>query len=133
MPEVKKLPVKMIANRDSINDSIYGTGRWDREEIKLVDPAVAARMVRHVDVYEQVSAEEAAEKKAAEVEAVVKKTEDDQNDAATQELRDSVAKMERDAVIEYAAVHYGLKIHPNTGVDKARAQLIQHIDLAGVK
>lgn len=133
MPEVKKLPVKMIANRDSINDSIYGTGRWDREEIKLVDPAVAARMVRHVDVYEQVTAEEAAEKKAVEVEAVVKKTEDEQNDAATQELRDSVAKMERDAVIEYAGVHYGLKIHPNTGVEKARAQLIQHIDLAGAK
>lgn len=133
MPEVKKLPIKMIADRESINDSIYATGRWDRGEIKLVDPAIAARMVRHVDVYEQVSAEEAAEKKATEVEAVVKKTEDDQNDAATQELRDRVNTMEREAVIDYAGVHYGLKIHPNTGLEKARAQLIQHIDLAGAK
>lgn len=133
MPEVQKLPVKMIANRESVNDHMYGTGRWDRNEVKLVDPAVLLKLIRHVDVYEQVSAEEAAEAKATEVEAVVKKTEDDQNDAGTQELRDRVATMDRDTAIEYAAVHYGLKIPGNSSVEKARAALIQHIDVAGPK
>lgn len=133
MPEAQKLPVKMIANRDFVNDSMYGTGRWERDEIKLVDPDTLKKMIRHVDVYQQVTAEEAAESKASEVETVVKKTEDDQNDAATQELRDSVSRMTRDAAIEYAAVHYGLKIPGNVSVEKARETLIQHIDLAGPK
>lgn len=133
MPEVQKLPVQMIANRDYVNDNMYGTGRWERDEIKLVAPDVLAKLVRHTDVYKETTAEKAAEAQAQEVEAVVKKTTDEQNDAATQQLRDSVNQMPRDAVIEYAAVHYGLKIPGNASVDKARAELIQHIDIAGPK
>lgn len=133
MPEVQKLPVQMIANREYVNDNMYGTGRWERAEIKLVDPSVLAKLIRHTDVYKESTAEEAAEANAQKVEAIVKKTNDEQNDAATQQLRDSVNQMPRDAVIEYAAVHYGLKIAGNASLEKARAELIQHIDIAGPK
>ena len=133
MPEEQKLPVKMIADRDAITDHTYSTGRWERGEIKLVPPATSNKLIRHIDVFRQVTAEEAADQKAAVVEETVKRTEDEQNDAATQELRDSVARMDKDAVIEYAAVHYGLKVKGNLSTEKAREALIQHIDLAGPK
>lgn len=131
MPEEKKLPVKMIANRDYIIDHIYKTGRWDRDEIKLVPPAIAEKMVRHIDSYAAVTADEASKAKATEVKEVVKDTQKEMGDEATQALRDKVVQMSRDEAIEYAGVHYGLKIPGNTSAENARAALIQHIDLAG--
>lgn len=131
MPEAQKLPIQFIAKREHFKDNLYGTGVWSPLEIKLVDAAVASRMIRHTDTYKQTTAEEAAEQSAVVVQAEVKKTEDDQNDNATQDLRDRVTRMDRDSVIEYAGVHYGLKIPGNTSTEKAREQLIQHIDLAG--
>lgn len=131
MPEIQKLAIKFVANRDTYQDSVYSTGAWDRDEVKLIEPTLAAKMIRHVDVFQRVDIDEAVAKTAEQVETVVKKTQDKENDDATADLRDQVNRMTRDQAIEYAAVHYQLKIPGNASVDTARAALIQHIDLAG--
>jgi hypothetical protein len=131
MKEAPKLPIQMIANRDHLKDNNYGTGEWTRGQIQLVDAAVAMKMIRHTDVFVQSTAEEAAASQAKAVKTEVKNSEKQLSDEASQELRDRVGQMNRDQAIEYAAVHYGLKIRGNASVEDARAQLIQHIDLAG--
>ncbi|RZK91319.1 MAG: hypothetical protein EOO66_12275 [Methylobacterium sp.] len=131
-----KVPVQYIASKTSINDSTYGTGRWDQGEnrIKLLDPALAAKLFKHVDVWDQVPADEALDHQAAVNEvAVTKPRVELEHESDTQDLRDRVSKMGRDDVIAYAQTHYQLKIKGGQSAEATRAELIRHIDLAGAQ
>lgn len=46
--------IRYIGRDETCNDHLYGTGVWTRREVKSVVPAVALRMIRHPDVYEEV-------------------------------------------------------------------------------
>lgn len=130
--EQQKQPVKnIVENREFVVDNFYGTGRWDKEQVKLVDPMVAVKLLRHNDVWANASTEEAVSAISIDVKQAVDKTKEQQEEELSQSLRDKVNTMSRDDVIDYAAVHYSMKIAGNSSVEKARELLIQHIDLAG--
>lgn len=129
-----KTPVEYHAPRTYINDSTYGTGRWDhgQDRIKLLDPVLAAKLLKHVDVWKRPEAEEAIEHITDVVEFQVKEKRLAPDDD-TLDLRDKVGKMNRDEAIAYAKTHYQLEIPGNTSTANARQLLIQHIDLAGAQ
>lgn len=140
MPEAAaKVPVKMTYRNEvtptkTVKDNMYGTGEWDYNEVKLVEPAIAAKLVRHIDVYTLVTPEEAADANAVEVVVALDKGKDELDklsDASTQELRDRVAQMDRETARKYGAEHYKLTIPGNLSTEATRARLIQHIDIAG--
>lgn len=132
MPEVQLLPLKMIANKETVRDSMYGTGLWAQGETKLVTPEQHTKMIRHVDVWEPGNAEDAAKTAATAVRTVAERTQAEIDADALSDLRDRVAVMTRDEAVEYAATHYGLKIPGNSSVEKAREELARHIEIAGV-
>lgn len=126
-----RVPVKMIAPRDLFRDNIYGTGDWDRDQVKLVPVSIAAKMFKHIDTYEPATAKEAVKSAADEVKEQVKVKPDPQE--AEQELRDTIEQMNRDSAVEYAAVHYGHKIPGNASAEAARAELVSLVDRFGIQ
>lgn len=128
-----RVPVRMIANRDMIRDNIYSTGEWDRDEVKLVPESVSRKLFQHTDVYAPASAEEAKASAAKMVGEDLKDTGKKQAEEAEQQLRDEIANMPRDTVIEYAATHYGQTIKGNLSAENARAALVALVDQYGVQ
>lgn len=133
MSKVQLLPIKMDhAHKERVRDSQYGTGDWLQGETKLVTPEQYAKMIRHIDVWVPGKAEDAAETAATAVRTVAERTQQQIDQEALEDLRQKVQTMSRDQVIEYAAVHYKLKIPGNSSLENARAELTRHIDIAGV-
>ena len=46
-----RLPVKYIGRRPEYSDGLYNTGLWKKDQVKLVEVAVAKQMLNHPDVY----------------------------------------------------------------------------------
>lgn len=135
MPEAKAptLPVQYIGRHAEHKDQIYDTGDWTQGQTKLVPHLTAERMYRHVDAYIAASVEDAVESVAEKTEEKGKKDEQALDEQQKQELREHIAAMDKDAMLEYAAVHYGQKISKAKGEDKVRAELIIMVDRFGAQ
>jgi hypothetical protein len=133
MPQ-EKVPVQYVARKSHIVDGLYSTGRWDHETnaIKLLDPALAAKLMRHADVW-KMAPPEAAKTHVAEVveDALTQRKATHAEDPDVMDLRDRVMKMDRDAIVQFGADKYRLRIKANSSLESARAALLNHIDIAG--
>jgi len=116
--------IKYIGARPEYTDGVYGTRiSWARGESKMVPSDKAMAMLKHVDVYAQGDADAPTPKLPAE-----KDPEDD-----IQDLRDSIATMNKEAVLTYAQTHFNMKLDKRQSVEKLRTEATRLVDQFGAQ
>lgn len=120
----EQISVKYIGHRPEYVDGAYGTRiHFVQGESQLVPAVVARKMLKHADVY--VSGEPEAPKAVVTVEKVDKDEEDNQD------VRDSFARMDKNALISHAKVHYNVTLGKNMDVQVMRSRLTGLFDQYG--
>ncbi len=144
MTQTEGIAVTYTGRDDPFIDRLYRSGlTFTTDQTRTVPPALAARFLQHTDVFKR-----AGEAAAAEVvtqttsttddtqqqldEAQKKQDEQQQLDDARFALLDQLDGMDKSSLIDWAAVKYQQKIHPNTGEAKVREQVKGFIDQYGM-
>lgn len=113
--------VKYIGKRPEYTDGTYGTRiHFVQGESRSVPFDKARLMLKHTDVYAP------GEENAPEAVIPVKDPEDD-----VQDMRDSIANMDKDTLNSYAQVHFGTKLDKRKDVMQLRAQVTGLVDQYG--
>lgn len=151
MTTPQDVAVTYTGNDNPFKDRIYRSGlTFTPGQTRLVPATLAQRFLRHSDVFKEGAAGEAkAAKKAEQTQTEQTQTEQDdtkqvlqqqqqeQDDQRQQEdarfaLLDSIDRMDRKAVIDWAEQHYKQKIPGNVSVAAAREQAKGFIDQYGM-
>lgn len=125
--------VTYIGRRETHNDNLYDTGTWTKGQTKVVTPAKAAQMARHIDVFKRgaTSASPIAAAAAAAVTEQEKPNEHEDEIARMDVLKAQVGTMNRAGLLEFAQSHYQQKLPGNLSAEETRAKVISLIDQYG--
>lgn len=116
-------PVKYIGARASYTDGTYGTKiNWQRGDTRMVPVAAARLMLAHKDVYELGEAVNELPVLPA------KPSEEDE----TQDMRDSIANMDKAALETFAKTHFNTSIDKRSSIAAIRAQVTGLFDQFGI-
>lgn len=116
-------PIKYIGKRPHHIDGAYGTHiAWKQGETKPVPDDIAIKMLRHSDVYVAGNGEKTPDQ------PIVKKDDSDED----QDMRDSIANMDKDALENFAKTHFSVELDKRQGVDKLRQRVTCLIDQFGM-
>lgn len=146
MTTSKDVAVTYTGTDDPFKDRIYRSGlTFTPGQTRLVPVTLAQRFLRHSDVFKEGAAGEAKAAKKAEqtlteqddTKQVLQQQQQEQDDQRQQEdarfaLLDSIDRMDRKAVIDWAEQHYKQKIPGNVSVAAAREQAKGFIDQYGM-
>lgn len=121
-------PIKYIGHRKQYREGAYGSGLifTQGETLNVEDDALAAKLLKHKDVYVRGDAEEATET-VAKAKTVAQ---DDEEDKA-QDARDAIARMNKDALETYAKTHFSVDLDKRKSVDALRQHVTQLFDQYG--
>ena len=119
--------VKYEGPRATYREGAYGSGlMWTKGETKLVPAALAEKLLRHAPVY--VPGDKKAAPKHAEV--IAEPAKKDEND--TQEVRDSLNTMDKDALEAYARTHFRVELDKRKSLQSLRGQVTQLVEQYGI-
>lgn len=122
------IPIKYIGKRPTYRDGAYSTGiEWVQGQTQLVPADKARLMLRHPDVY--VPGDEAV----TDVAVVAAPQAKDDDADASQEARDAIATMNKDALEIYAKTHFQIDLDKRLGVEKLRAKVAGLVDQYGLE
>jgi hypothetical protein len=124
------IPVKYIGHRSSYVEGTYGSKiLFHKNETVLVPDDLAAKLLKHADVYKL-----GADTEEAQPAVIPEPNPNQEPDENIQSARDLVANMDTiEALAEYAATHFsGHKLDKKLSVPKLRTKVTQLIDLYGV-
>lgn len=116
--------IAYIGRRPFHNDAQYGTGEWEKGQVKVVASITAAKMLRHHDAYCEaapvVGAEVIAEPAPKDKEEIAAN--------AVHELLDAVQTMDAEALRTFAERNYSIKLDGRKSVNSLRidAQQLVH-------
>jgi hypothetical protein len=120
-------PVRYVGTRLEYEDGTYGTKiKWKQGETKFVPEGVAGKMFRHPDVYELGNPEDATK-------AIVQDNSDRTKEDPTQEARDLIASMNKDALQAYAKTNFGAEVDMKKNVDDLRVEVTGMVDRFGTE
>lgn len=132
-------PIMYIGVRERYTDGLFGTGAWERDQIKLVPKDVATKMQTHAAVYvetkvakKEVAAGESV-KTSDEVEVVEinHPTEEKKQLDQVEELETQVNGMNKAALLDFAQSRFGKKLDGRTSAADARTEVIRLIHQFG--
>lgn len=124
--------VTCIAPRDEIKDQMFDTGFWKPGETRMVEHAKALKMFAYVDTWAPGDAADAVKTSAENIKEAAKKTEQELEEEASQNLRDQIQAMDsKEGLRDFAAVHYQQKVAMNKSVQNMRNEVIGMIDRFG--
>ena len=116
--------VKYIGKRPEYTDGTFGTRiHFVQGESRMVPFDTARLMLNHIDVY-------APGEEDAPV-ASIPAEKDPEEDV--QDMRDSIAIMDKDALNSYAQIHFGTKLDKRKDVGQLRAQVTSLVDQYGAQ
>jgi hypothetical protein len=119
-------PIKYIGHRPRYREGAYGSGvEFEKNETKLVPPELAAKLLRHPDVYVP------GEEQGAEVAHIVEKKDDDEDKA--QDQRDVIAAMDKEALEAFAKTHFSVDLDKRKSVSSLRQHVINLVDQFGTE
>lgn len=122
--------IKYIGHRKTYREGAYGSGIiFTQGETVSVDDDLAFKLLRHKDVYVLGDAEESTT--AVVVESSNKK--DDDQEQESQDQRDVIAAMNKDALKAFAKTHFQVDVDSRKSVENIRAQVIGLVDQYGVE
>lgn len=119
-------PIKYIGKRPTYIDGMYGTHTaFVQGETAMVDSDIAAKMLRHTDQYELGKVKGAA--------PAVEKTSEkpEKEDEATQDLRDQINAMDKDALEAFAKNHFKIDLDKRKSAASLRQHVTQLVDQFG--
>jgi hypothetical protein len=124
--------IAYVGRREKHKDTTYGTGEWVKGQSKSVPLAIAAKLLRHPDVYQQ-SAE--SEDDGAEVVTPPTVEADEAiKEAAVQEAVDAVQAMGAEALHTFAEQNFNVKLDRRKSAENLRLdaqQLIYRFGMPG--
>lgn len=121
-------PIQYIGKRQEYLEGTYGSNiRFLAGQTVSVPNDLALKLLRHPDVYAKGDLKQAVEVpiERPEVKQLAEET-------ALQDMRDLIASMPKDTVLETAERDYGRKLDKRKNEDNLRAELIQLIDQYGL-
>lgn len=125
--------VTYVGRRDTHTDNLYDTGTWTKGQVKVLTPAKAAQLARHIDVFKRgaTSASPIAAAAAAAATEQEKPNEHEDEIARMDVLKAQVGTMNRAGLLEFAQSHYQQKLPGNLSAEETRAKVISLIDQYG--
>lgn len=118
--------VKYVGRRETYIERAYGSGIvFVQGETKPVPVDLAAKLLRHADVY--VPGEPGPFTEAVEVAQAPKQTQDE----STQDLRDTIAFMDKDALETFAKTNFKIDLDKRKSVNTLRQHVTQLVDQYG--
>lgn len=105
-----------IGRREIHKDTIYGTGEWWKGQHKLVDVAVAIKMLRHPDVFEAGKVEAASTVVFPEPKSPAKDRDD------VQMALDAISTMPADALASFVRENFQQKLDRRKSVENLRIE-----------
>lgn len=125
---MEKVAVKYVGPRATYTEGTYGSRiEFTQGQTVLIQPELAAKLLRHPDVYQRGEAEGA---KAVEVLDDGKKKADEPDEA--QLVRDRIATMDKDALKSFAKTTFRVDLDKRKGVNALRQQVTGLVDQYGV-
>ena len=116
----------------------YGSGlTFDPGQTRVVPPELAARLLRHADVFskgdDNATPEDSdSDSTHAQLEAAAKKKALEDVDLSNrQDLVDQINRMDKDALKDYASIKYGQSLPKTLSVENMRIKVVQFIDQFG--
>lgn len=118
-------PICYVGRRPVYREGAYGSGIvFQQGETKLVPADLAAKLLRHPDVYAP-GVEAGAQ--TVELKAPAKQTQDE----STQDLRDTIAFMDKDALEVFAKTNFKIDLDKRKSVASLRQHVTQLVDQYG--
>lgn len=126
-------PIKYIGHRQTYREGTYGSGIvfTQGETVNVEDDQLAAKLLRHKDVYVRGGADDVADSPIV-VDSHNKKDGDEQ-EQKTQDQRDVIAAMDKDALDTFAKTHFQVNVDRRKSVESLRAQVIGLVDQYGLE
>lgn len=125
--------IKYIGVRPGYRENLYGTGLvFEQGQVASVDDAVAAKMIRHKDQY--VLADKEYPVADVVIAPVVESDKaEDKVEEEAQNMRDSIAVMDKQALENFAKTHFNVGLDKRKGVDNLRTQVNGLVDQYGLE
>lgn len=120
--------IKYIGHRPTYREGCYGSGIEfvQGESVAIEDDILAAKLLRHPDVYAK------ADDEPTNVIAKTPPAETDVEDAA-QDARDAIMAMPKIALTAYAKTHFSASLDQTKKVGELRMQVVGLYDQFGVE
>ncbi len=106
-----------IGRREHHKDTLYSTGEWAKGQHKLVEVSVAAKMLRHPDVFEAGKVEAVS---TTVVPATKAKPKDSDISDDVQEALYAINSMNADAIASFVSENFQQKIDKRKSVENLR-------------
>lgn len=116
--------IAYIGRRPFHRDVTYGTGDWIKGQSKIVDDAIAFRMLKHPDVYQ-----ESTDNGAIAVDVPQKK---DDSEDEVQYAEDSITRMGADALRSFVSENFQQKLDGRMSVENMRREATRMLHLYGL-
>lgn len=116
--------IAYIGRRPFHRDVTYGTGDWTHGQSKIVDDALAFRMLKHPDVYRESSDDKAV---VVEVQPKECNIEDE-----VQYAEDSITRMGTDALRSFVNENFQQKLDGRLSVESMRREATRMLHLYGL-
>lgn len=134
--------VRYTGKRDPFIERVYKSElSFMPGQVRCIPPDLAKKLLKHTDVFERIL-------DAVLVEPVPEPTDDDtaalleeaahkqaeQQEALNQlqDVRDQISHMDKEALTEFAKIHYRQDLNKRLGVEKLRDQVTGFVDQYGV-
>lgn len=119
---MEKVAVKYIGHRETYMDGVYGSRiTFVKGQSVLVPADLAAKLLRHSDVYVPGN-----EKKAEVVEVAQEQPVDE-----TQSVRDNINNMDKNALATFAKTTYRIDLDKRLSINALREQVVGLVDQYG--
>lgn len=132
--------VQYVGHKLDYTDRLYKSGlRFQKGEVKVLPGELARQFLRHADLFERATAEQAAQVDPVETAKVAaalgqkasESTEIEQRERTIADLQQQISLMDLAALNEIGS-RYGLKFGKSKGLAKARAELSNKVDQLGI-
>lgn len=142
MSQIKNtVAVRYTGKRDPFMERAYKSGlSFIPGQVRCVPPDLAKKLLKHTDVFERALEAVPVEPVAAPVddttalleEAAQEQAEQQEALNQLQDVRDQISHMDKEALTEFAKIHYRQDLSKRLGVEKLRDQVTGFVDQYGV-
>lgn len=126
------IPVQYIGRREFWRDTVYRSGlTFTKDQVRSVPPEIAKKLLRHSDLFCKAEVAPEQDDTPEQLEHA-----DDQAEKEAQRRRDfdvidQVNRMDKQALVDFAAQRFQLKLDKRTSVENMRREVTGYIDRFG--
>lgn len=129
---VNMVLVRYVGKRDYWEDNLYNTGlSFSTDQERDLPASVAAKLLKHGDLFLAVGGSVSSEGDI-EIEAQQEASKEEDSDVQHYEVLDQIERMDKQALIQFAAERYQVKIDARKGAESVRGEVVELVNKFGV-